>query len=129
MKTKVIVIGNGMVGHKFCEKLVAKAGAGTFEITVFGEEPRVAYDRVHLSEYFLPDKTAESLALADRAWYEERSIHLRLGNRVTAIDRAAREVVAADGTRVPYDVLVLATGSEPRTPPIPPCSSPAMFRK
>jgi nitrite reductase (NADH) large subunit len=119
MPSKIIVIGNGMVGHKFCEKLTAKTAPDAFEITVFGEEPRVAYDRVHLSEYFLPDKTADSLALADLQWYAERSIDLRLGNRVVDIDRDTREVVTADGTRLPYDVLVLATGSAPFVPPIP----------
>lgn len=119
MKQKIIVIGNGMVGHKFCEKLTAKGGSDTYDITVFGEEPRIAYDRVHLSEYFMPDKTAESLALADRAWYAERSIRLNLAQRVVSIDREAREVVAADGSRESYDVLVLATGSAPFVPPIP----------
>lgn len=119
MKQKIIVIGNGMVGHKFCEKLVAKAQPCAFDITVFGEEPRVAYDRVHLSEYFHPEKTADSLALADRAWYQERGIHLVLGNRIIAIDRSARTVTAADGTVSSYDILVLATGSAPFVPPIP----------
>ena len=87
MSRKIIVIGNGMVGHKFCEKLCDKAKPGQFEITVFGEEPRVAYDRVHLSEYFDPEKTAASLALADLNWYVLRSINLILGNRVSAIDK------------------------------------------
>ncbi|HSP43473.1 MAG TPA: FAD-dependent oxidoreductase, partial [Luteolibacter sp.] len=127
MKQKLIVIGNGMVGHKFCEKLSAKADKDAFDIAVFGEEPRVAYDRVHLSEYFHPDKTAESLALADRAWYEERGIRLILGKRVTAIDRAARTVTAADGTVHPYDLLVLATGSAPFVPPIPGADKKGVF--
>jgi len=49
---KIVVVGNGMVGYKFCERLSAKNDYGQFEITVFGEEARPAYDRVHLSEYF-----------------------------------------------------------------------------
>ncbi len=49
---KVVVVGNGMVGYKFCEKLLPRAGGGSFSITVIGEEPRPAYDRVHLSAYF-----------------------------------------------------------------------------
>ncbi len=118
MKRNIIIIGNGMVGHKFCEKLIAKGGGELFEITVFGEEPRVAYDRVHLSEYFDPEKTAESLALADRGWYEERNIRLILGNRVTQIDRESRTVTAADGATGTYDILILATGSAPFVPPI-----------
>ncbi len=59
---RVVVVGNGMVGYKFCEKLIAKAKGINFEITVFGEEPRPAYDRVHLSEYFA-GKTAEDLTM------------------------------------------------------------------
>lgn len=49
---KLVVVGNGMVGYKFCEKFVTKKGSENYQITVFGEEPRRAYDRVHLSEYF-----------------------------------------------------------------------------
>lgn len=119
MTRKIVVIGNGMVGHKFCEKLAAKSSPGQFEIVVFGEEPRPAYDRVHLSEYFIPDKTAESLALADMAWYAERRIRLILSKRITGIDREQREVMTADGERESYDHLVLATGSAPFVPPIP----------
>jgi nitrite reductase (NADH) large subunit len=65
---KVIVVGNGMVGYKFCEKLIAKSN--DFDITVFGEEPRPAYDRVHLSEYF-GEKTIEELTMAPLSWYAE----------------------------------------------------------
>ena len=57
---KVIVVGNGMVGYKFCEKFIAKSGHEEYQITVFGEEPRRAYDRVHLSEYFA-GKSADDL--------------------------------------------------------------------
>ena len=57
---KVVIIGNGMVGYKFCEKLIAHSKANQFELTVFGEEIRPAYDRVHLSEYFA-GKSAEDL--------------------------------------------------------------------
>ena len=64
---KLIVIGNGMVGHKFCEKLVKRNPEG-FDITVFGEEQRPAYDRVHLSEYF-SGKSGDDLQLASESWY------------------------------------------------------------
>jgi nitrite reductase (NADH) large subunit len=127
MNQKLIVIGNGMVGHKFCEKLCAKSGADVFDITVFGEEPRVAYDRVHLSEYFEPGKPADSLALADRAWYEERGIHLHLGQRITSIDRENKTVTTAAGTLYSYDTLVFATGSAPFVPPIPGAEKKGVF--
>ena len=76
-KQKIVVVGNGMVGYKFCEKLIAKAGIGTFDIKVFGEEPRPAYDRVHLSSYF-DGKTVEDLTLAPVSWYADNQIKLIL---------------------------------------------------
>lgn len=117
MKKKVIVIGNGMVGYKFCEKLVAKA-AGKFQISVFGEEPRPAYDRVHLSEYF-ENQSEENLILASRAWYEEQGIELCTGELVTSISTVDQTISTHKGTQVSYDYLVLATGSSPFVPPIP----------
>jgi len=113
---KVIVIGNGMVGYKFCEKLRAKSQA--FEIIVFGEEPRRAYDRVHLSEYF-SGKTADDLSLSTESWYEEQNITLLLGNPVTKISREIKVVYAANGTEYSYDILVFATGSGAFIPSIP----------
>lgn len=117
MKKKVIVIGNGMVGYKFCEKLVAKA-AEQFEITVFGEEPRPAYDRVHLSEYF-EKQAEENLILAPREWYEENGIELCTGELVTAISTKDKTISTHKGNQASYDYLVLATGSSPFVPPIP----------
>ena len=59
---RIIVVGNGMVGFKFCEKFSVKPEFKDFELIVFGEEPRPAYDRVHLSEYF-SDKPADDLVV------------------------------------------------------------------
>lgn len=109
--TRVVVIGNGMVGYKFCEKLVAKEKNGQqFTVTVFGEEPRVAYDRVHLSAYF-DGKTADDLTLAPQSWYAENDITLYLTDPVVDIDRERKQVRSHHGLVVPYDYLVLATGS------------------
>jgi nitrite reductase (NADH) large subunit len=105
---KVIVIGNGMVGYKFCEKLRAKSPA--FDLVVFGEEPRRAYDRVHLSEYFA-GKTADDLSLSTENWYQEQNITLLLSNPIINIDRDIKVVYAADGMEYSYDILVFATGS------------------
>ncbi|MEM1121020.1 MAG: nitrite reductase large subunit NirB [Bacteroidota bacterium] len=117
MATKIIVIGNGMVGYKFCEKLVAKIDADNYEITVFGEEPRPAYDRVHLSEYFT-NQSEDNLQLASKAWYEENGIDLHTNTLVSEIDRTARKVVTHRGKEHAYDYLILATGSYPFVPPI-----------
>ncbi|UOQ71194.1 nitrite reductase large subunit NirB [Hymenobacter cellulosilyticus] len=112
----VVVIGNGMVGYKFCEKLLAKTSA--FNLVVFGEEPRVAYDRVHLSEYFA-GKTADDLLMAPLQWYHDHNITLHLGDAVQEIDRASQTVHARSGLVQPYDYLVLATGSSAFVPDIP----------
>lgn len=115
---KIVIVGNGMVGYKFCEKLVAKANPGAFELTVFGEEIRPAYDRVHLSEYF-SGKTAEDLIMASASWYASHNITLHLGDPVISIDRENKTVHSHAGLAASYDYLVLATGSSAFVPPIP----------
>ncbi|QEC68925.1 nitrite reductase large subunit [Panacibacter ginsenosidivorans] len=115
---KIVIVGNGMVGYKFCEKLVAKANSNEFEITVFGEENRPAYDRVHLSEYFA-GKSAEDLTMAPPEWYASHNITLRLGDPITSIKRQTKTVHSHTGLAVTYDYLILATGSSAFVPPIP----------
>ncbi|MCE8039175.1 nitrite reductase large subunit NirB [Halomonas sp. MCCC 1A11062] len=117
VKPQLIVIGNGMVGHHLVEQLVERGATERYAITVFGEERHLAYDRVHLSEYF-SGRDAASLALSTADYYAEHGIELRLSEAVFAIDRNAGEVVT-DQDRYPYDRLVLATGSYPFVPPIP----------
>ncbi|MCE3026555.1 nitrite reductase large subunit NirB [Salinicola sp. DM10] len=114
---RLIVIGNGMVGHYCLEQLVARDLHQHYAITVFGEERHRAYDRVHLSDYF-GGSDAESLALGDADFCARHGIELRLGECISAIDRESREVVSAVG-RYPFDRLILATGSYPFVPPIP----------
>ncbi|MEH6406241.1 MAG: FAD-dependent oxidoreductase, partial [Leeuwenhoekiella sp.] len=114
---RIIVVGNGMVGYKFCEKLVAKENRGDYTITVFGEEPRPAYDRVHLSEYFA-DKSADELLMAPRTWYEEHDIELRTSELISHINLNEKQVITYKHQVFEYDYLVLATGSFPFVPPI-----------
>ena len=114
----VVVVGNGMVSHRFCEKLDQLGGSERYRVIVIGEERRVAYDRVQLSAFF-NGKTAEDLALADPAWYAQRGFELRLGERVSSIDREGSCIRTEAGDRVQYDKLVLATGSYPFVPPLP----------
>jgi nitrite reductase (NADH) large subunit len=116
MKT-VIVVGNGMVGYKFCEKFVAKTGSEHYKLVVFGEEPRVAYDRVHLSAFF-ENGDAERLSLAPRQWYEEHGIALHTNERVTDIHRKSKTITTLSEKTFHYDYLVLATGSAPFVPAI-----------
>ncbi len=113
---KIVIIGNGMVGYRLCEKLVSKTQNA--ELVVFGEEIRPAYDRVHLSEFFA-GKTAEDLTLAGLDWYRENNIQLHLGDPIQSIDRTAKTVHSHKGVSVVYDYLILATGSAAFVPPIP----------
>src|SRR4030095_10055341 len=102
---RIIIIGNGMVGYKFCEKLTAHKEQ-PFNITVFGEETRPAYDRVHLSEYF-SGKSADELTMASASWYQDHNIKLHLGDPVVKIDRENKTVFSHLGVTESYDYLVL----------------------
>ena len=113
----IVVIGHGMVGHKFLETL-AVSGRTDLRVTVLGEEPRPAYDRVHLSEFFA-GKSADDLSLVAPGFFDRQDMVLRLNAKVVGIDRAAQQVTLADGSSVAYDRLVLATGSYPFVPPVP----------
>ncbi|MGY8527323.1 nitrite reductase large subunit NirB [Paracidovorax citrulli] len=121
---KLVIIGHGMVGHKLLECL-AQAGSAA-DVTVICEEPRPAYDRVHLSEFFA-GKSAEELSLVEPGFFEREGYALRLDTRAVAIDRDARTVALANGDTVHYDKLVLATGSYPFVPPLPGKDRPDCF--
>ncbi|MBK8101916.1 MAG: nitrite reductase large subunit [Cellvibrionales bacterium] len=112
---KIVVVGNGMVGHHFVEQIM---NDGRYAITVIGAEPRPAYDRVHLSAVF-DGSTPADLALATREAYEAAGIEGIFGEAVTAIDRESKTVITALGRKFSYDKLVLATGSYPFVPPVP----------
>ncbi|MBW5407800.1 nitrite reductase large subunit NirB [Morganella morganii] len=114
---KLAIIGNGMVGHRFTEELTDKAGTGQFDITVFCEEPRVAYDRVHLSSYF-SHHTAEELSLVKPGFYEKHNISVLINERVITVNRQEKVLHTNTGRTVHYDKLVIATGSYPWIPPI-----------
>lgn len=117
-KSRIVVIGNGMVGHKFLEVLAEHGGTGACEVTVLCEEPRAAYDRVYLSSYF-SGKTAEDLSLVKGDFFRDQSIDLRLNSKAVAIDKVAKTVTTASGEVLPYDKLVIAAGSFPFVPPVP----------
>lgn len=114
---RIVVIGNGMVGYKFCEKLISKKGDTDIKITVFGEEYLPAYDRVHLSEFF-SGKTADDLSMAPMSWYNDNGIDLRLGELISDIDPISKTVSSHKGNLVTYDKLIFATGSAPFVPSI-----------
>lgn len=117
-KETIVVIGNGMVGYKFCEKFASKEGFLNYNLVVFGEEPRPAYDRVHLSEFFT-GKSANDLLMAPANWYTENNIDLRCNDKVISIDPRKKKVTTEKGNTVNYSKLILATGSSCFIPPIP----------
>lgn len=121
-KKRIVVVGNGMVGHRVVEKLVdfmekEENKAGSLEIQVFGEEPYFAYDRVALTSYFQHFNASE-LEFENQSWYEKNSVSLHTGDKVVSVDPKAKTVTSQSGITVSYDELVLATGSIPFTPPI-----------
>ncbi|MFG6465821.1 nitrite reductase large subunit NirB [Roseateles sp. BYS87W] len=114
----IVLIGHGMVGQKFLESLADSPAAAQLRVTVLCEEPRPAYDRVHLSEFF-SGKTADDLSLVPAGFFERTGFELRLGARAIAIERRDRTVTTADGEVLHYDKLVIATGSYPFVPAVP----------
>ncbi len=117
-RTRVVVVGNGMVGHRFIEYLLASGKSAEYEITTFSDESRLAYDRVHLSAYF-SGSTAADLALTTREHYRDQSVNFILNDKVVSIDKNARTVTTQSGRVEAWDKLVLATGSYPFVPPVP----------
>lgn len=114
----IVVIGNGMVGHRFCEKLNELDVDRRYHIVTFCEESRAAYDRVGLTSFFA-HRDAEKLMLARLDWYREHEIELHVGDCASRIDREAKIVYSDRGRKVPYDAVVLATGSFPFVPTVP----------
>jgi len=120
--TKVVVIGHGPVGHDFIVKLVGMVGDGALDITVLGEEKLMAYDRVHLTEYF-EHREPEKLAMCDSKWFSDHKVTLHTGAKAENIDREKQCVTVRNAKtgvleNLPYDACVMCTGSYPFVPPL-----------
>ncbi len=115
---RLVVIGNGMAGMRTVDELLAIAPRA-YEITVFGAEPHGNYNRIMLSPVLAGEKRVEDIMLHTREWYVENGITLHTGDPVVHIDRRKRIVRAQSGREVPYDRILLATGSTPIVLPIP----------
>jgi nitrite reductase (NADH) large subunit len=118
MKEKLVLIGNGMAGMRTIDELF-KLAPDKYEITVFGAEPHGNYNRIMLSPVLAGDKTIDDIVTHNLDWYEEHDITLYTKTTVTQIDRKNKLVIADNGVTVPYDKLLLATGSNPFMLPLP----------
>ncbi|MFC6597997.1 nitrite reductase large subunit NirB [Kitasatospora paranensis] len=116
-KPTVVLVGYGMVGHRFLEALADTGAADRYRVVVLAEEPRHAYDRVALTSYF-SGKSADDLLLAEAGFTDRHGFEVHLSSPVASIDRAAKSVTTAAGHTIGYDTLVLATGSYPFVPPV-----------
>uniref|UniRef100_A0AAU2VGH2 assimilatory sulfite reductase (ferredoxin) n=1 Tax=Streptomyces sp. NBC_00003 TaxID=2903608 RepID=A0AAU2VGH2_9ACTN len=115
-----------MVGQRFLEALAERGATGRTRVVVLCEEPRPAYDRVHLTSYF-EGKTPDELTLVPDDFMRQHQIELYVDDPAESVDRAARTVTARSGRTFAYDTLVLATGSYPFVPPVPGKDTPGCF--
>jgi nitrite reductase (NADH) large subunit len=126
MTQRLVVVGNGMAGMRTVEEILERA-PGKFSITVFGAEKHVNYNRILLSPLLAGEKRFEDIVLNDLDWYEANRIELVAGEKVVMIDRENRIVAGERGTKRPYDVLLLATGSNPFVLPAPGAKLPGVI--
>ncbi|MDO8794902.1 MAG: nitrite reductase large subunit NirB [Vicinamibacterales bacterium] len=113
---QLVVVGNGMAGIACVEEILKYEPR--FDITVFGDETHVNYNRIMLSSVLAGERAADEIVLNSLEWYQKHGITLRLGVRVVDVDAAARTVTGDDGSVTPYDTLLIATGSSAFIPPI-----------
>ena len=126
LRERLVIIGFGMAAHKLLERMQGLGVLAHYEVTVIGEEPYPAYDRVRLTEW-LEHEDSRRLELGGRDWLTGLGVRSVTGRPAVSIDRLARRVKLAGGERIPYDRLVLATGASPFVPPIPGASQPGTF--
>jgi len=118
MKERLVLIGNGMAGVRTLEELL-KINPDAYDITVFGAEPYGNYNRIMLSPMLTGEATLDEIMLNTLEWYEENSIKLHTGKKIVKIDRKNQTVIADDRSEIPYDRLLIATGSNPFILPVP----------
>ena len=118
MKERLVVIGNGMAPGRALDRLF-ETKPDAFDVTIFNAEPRVNYDRIMLSPVLSGEKSFEQIVIHGDGWYVKHGVTLYKGATVTAIDRVAKTVTSARGITVPYDKLIIATGSLPIILPVP----------
>lgn len=113
---KLVVVGNGMAGVACVEQILKHAPK--FEITIFGDETHVNYNRILLSSVLAGEKSADEITLHRLDWYERNGIRLRLGVRICDVDPERKTITSDEASVTTFDKLILATGSTPWIPPI-----------
>ncbi len=118
MKQRLILIGSGMVGARFIERLLIEA-PDQFDIRVFNKEPRGGYNRIMLSPVLAGEKALPDIMTHDSDWFAERSIHLHTATEIIAVNPDKKMVTTNQGEQYAYDKLIIATGSSPFILPVP----------
>lgn len=118
MRKKLVLIGNGMAGVRTVEELL-KADPSLYEITIIGKEPYPNYNRIQLSSVLQGDKKIDDIFLNTYEWYSRNGITLHTGEEAALIDRQRKRVLTDKGREIPYDKLIVATGSLPFMLPLP----------
>jgi nitrite reductase (NADH) large subunit len=126
MTAPLVIIGNGMAAARLVEELASRT-VGRHAITIVGEEPHAAYNRILLSAVLAGEQAPSDISLKPTAWWRDHGIHVLAGRRVTAIERDDGQVRLDDGRALPYSNLVLATGSVPIRLPLPGIDLPGVF--
>ena len=116
MSERLVVVGNGMAGVACVEQILKHKKP--FDITIFGDETHINYNRIMLSSVLAGEKDFDDIVLNGIDWYRRNNINTHLGVRIEAIDSVAKTVTAADGSVTPYDKLIFATGSSAFIPPM-----------
>ena len=117
-REKLVVVGNGMASVRLIDEII-QAAPKRYDITVVGREPRPGYNRVLLSSLLAGESADADIELRPAAWYKNNGVRLLTGTRVTALRPLQRQIVLSSGARLPFDRLVLATGSEAIRLPVP----------
>ena len=115
LRRTLVVVGHGMVAHRFVQAAIERGLTETHDVVVIGEEPRPAYDRVALTSFF--EVGADALSLLPGGEYDDPRVELVLGTAVAGFDPETQTVLLEDGRVLEYDELVLATGAAPFVPP------------
>src|SRR6476469_2481464 len=118
VKQKLVILGNGMAGARVAEEILKReqGGGDAFDITIIGGEPHGNYNRILLSNVLNGTQDAADITINSLDWYKENGIKLLAGVPAIGIDRTKRSVMLLDARRIPYDKLIIATGSRPFVP-------------